>query len=224
MNREEIKARIAVGINDDPDDPVFFDEAQFNALVDDAVEFIVAETRSVRRTCFVPLRAGSMIYSTRSLADDMMFPLRIWNNQNDHRLTATDFQTLDKTYERWQRTNQDPQCWFPVSWDLIGIWPWPAAPGGVLRIDYLAWPRSLQDDEDEPELLEITHEAVILYGRYMGMLKQWDADRAKDVFKDLAKEEIMGKAKSGILRIKHRSFSRNPSLSFPSMPREASDL
>jgi hypothetical protein len=154
----------------------------------------------------------------------MMFPTRIWNNQNNLRLTATDFHSLDQTYERWLHVKQDPQCWFPVGWDMIGIWPSPASPGGVLRIDYLAWPRSLLDDDDNPELPESTQEAVILYGRYMGLLKQWDADRAKAIFKDLAGEEAFGKARSGILRVKHRSFSRNPGLSLPSMPREGSSF
>ena len=224
MNRTEIKARIASGINDDPEDPVFFDEEQFNELIDEAMEFVVAETRSVRRTAYFPLRAGCQYYSTISIADDMMLPYRIWNNQNDLRLTATDFRTLDQTYERWQRVNQDPQCWFPAAWDTIGIWPAPAQAGGVLRCDYIAWPRALQDDEDEPEVFQNTQEAIILYGRYMGMLKQWDADRAKDVFKLLKKEEIFGKARSGILRVSHRSFNRNPALSFPSMPREDSNF
>lgn len=224
MTRDQIKARIATGINDDPEDPVFFDEEQFSALIDDAMEFVIAETRSVRRTCFVPLRAGSTFYSARSLADDMMFPLRIWNNQNNHRLTATDFHSLDSTYERWLHVKQDPQCWFPVSWDLIGIWPSPSTAGGVLRVDYLAWPRTLLDDDDEPELPESSQEAIVLYGRYMGMLKQWDADRAKTVFKLLQQEDLLGKARSGILRVKHRSFSRTPGLSFPSMPRDGGNL
>lgn len=216
MTREELKARIRAGINDSGSSPVFFTDEQLNDLIDEGIEFLVGETKAIRRTVLVPWREGAVFYSTRSVADDMLFPYRIWNHVNSSRLTVTDFHSLDQFHERWITVNGDPQFWFSVSWDMFGVWPWPSEAGGVFRVDYLAWPRALLDDSDQPELIEAANEAVMLYGQYMGALKQWDAVAAMTRFQELQKHTVLEKAKSGIQRVRHRSFTRNPYLNLPS--------
>lgn len=216
MTREELKARIVAGINDDPDSPVFFTDTQLNELIDEAAEFLVGEIKCVRRTVLVPQREGTIFYSTRSVADDMLFPYRIWNHSRGQRLTVSDFMSLDNFHERWMTVTGDPQIWFAASWDLFGVWPSTVDAGGVLRVDYLAWPRALQDDSDQLEMLEACNEAVMLYGQYMGALKQWDALAAQSKLQELQKQSILEKAKSGILRVSTRSFNRNPNLNLPS--------
>lgn len=212
MNRLEIKQRILDGINDDSSDPVFFTDAQLNSLIDEAAEFVVAETRSLRRSSFLPLRAATTFYSLRSLAADIMLPYRVWSHANNSRLTVTSMEELDQFQQRWLDTTATPEMWFPVSWDLIGVFPRPTVGGGTLRIDYFAWPSALQDDSSVPE--STTQDALVLYGTYMGLLKQWDANRALSAFKRLQGHKLFDKAKSGILRIGHRSFGRT-NLNFP---------
>lgn len=207
MDRAEIKQRILDGIADDADAPVFFTDEQLNQLIDEASEFVVSETRSLRRSSFLPMRAGVSYYSLRSLATDIMLPYRIWNYTRSTRLTVTSMEELDQFQQRWIVTPADPEMWFPVSWDIIGIYPRPVADGGVLRVDYYAWPEALSDDTSVPE--QTTQDALVLYGTYMGLLKQWDSAKATETFKRLAKQETFDKAKSGILRIGHRSFGRS---------------
>jgi hypothetical protein len=206
MDRVAIKKRILDGINDDADSPVFFTDAQLNTLIDEASEFVVAETRGIRRSSFLPLRDSTTFYSLRSLARDIMLPYRIWNHANSSRLTVTSMEELDQFQQRWLDTAGDPEFWFSVSWDLIGIYPRPTSDGGVLRIDYFAWPETLSDDASIPE--STTHDAIVLYGTYIGLLKQWDTQKAAEAFKRLQKNELFDKAKSGILRVGHRSFGR----------------
>ena len=207
MIRSELKSRILDGINDAG--PTIFTGAQLEALIDEAADFVVAETRSVKRTCFVPFRAGATFYSTLSCADDMMFPYRLWSQANDTRLVVTSMSELDGFMERWQDSHRTPEMWFPVAWDMFGIWPSPAEAGGVLRIDYLAWPRSQLDDNDESELPLATHDALVLYGQYLGLLKEWDSATAQAAFQSLQQHSTFANARSGILRVAHRSFQRS---------------
>ena len=206
MNRSEIKKRILDGINDDADDPVFFTDAQLNALIDEASEFVQAETRGVRRSSFLPLRDSTTFYSLRNVASDVMLPYRIWSHANNSKLIVTSMEELDQFQQRWLDTTGDPEMWFSVSWDVIGIYPRPSSNGGVLRIDYFAWPEQLYDDDSVPE--STTQDSIVLYGTYLGLLKQWDVGKAQQAFKRLQSSAIFDKAKSGILRIGHRSFGR----------------
>lgn len=207
MNRADIKQRILSGINDlDVDAPVFFSGAQLNSLIDEAAEFVAAETRSLRSSSFVPLYAGTTFYSLRGLARDLMLPYRVWSHANSTKLTVTSMEELDQFQQRWSDTTGTPEMWFPVSWDIIGLFPRPSSSGGTLRIDYYAWPTSQQDES--ANLSNTLSDAVVLYGIYMGLLKQWDAERAAAAFQRLQHHALFDKAKSGILRIGHRSFGR----------------
>jgi len=206
MNRAEIKRRILDGINDTPDDPVFFTDAQLNALIDEAIEFVVAETRAIRRTGFLALRASTTFYPLRGMASDLMLAYRVWNHANSNRLSVTSMEELDQFQQRWIETSGDAESWFGVSWDIIGIYPRPTTDGGVLRIDYFAWPAALDSDSTTPETSP--EDAIVSYGIYLGLLKQWDTERAAIAFKKLQSHELFEKSKSGILRVGHRSFGR----------------
>lgn len=213
MNLGDIKNRILSSINDKVDDPVFFTDAQLTALINEGAELIAGETRAVRRSTFLPLRAGESFYGLRALANDVMLPYRVWSHSNNSRLVVTSMEELDQFQQRWQDTPATPEMWFPVSWDLIGLYPRPAQAGGTLRVDYFAWPTSLVVDSDVPE--RGVHDALVLYGSYLGLLKQWDANRALEAFRRLQSQTMFDKADSGIKRIGHRSFARS-NLNLPS--------
>src|ERR1041384_655857 len=201
MNRAEIKRRILDGINDTPDDPVFFTDSQLNDLIDEAVEFVVAETRAIRRTGFLALRASTTFYPLRGLASDLMLPYRVWNHANSNRLAVSSMEELDQFQQRWIETSGDPESWFGVSWDIIGVYPRPTSNGGILRVDYYAWPTALDSDTTTPETSP--EDALVAYGVYLGLLKQWDTERAAIAFKKLQSHELFAKSKSGILRVGH---------------------
>ena len=209
MNRNEIKKRTLRAINDDPDAPVFFTDAQLNALVDEANEVLTEETGAVHRTALIPLRPGMRFIYTPSVAPDIMAPTRLWSHIDNRKLVCLSMEELDGIQERWtQITGGPPQVWFPLSWDMFGIYPSAAAAGGVLRMDYLAWPRPLMDDLDEPEMPEATQDAMVLYGQYLGILKKWDSQNAMIAAQALQAHKSVAGARSGISKINFRSFQR----------------
>lgn len=208
MNLGEIKTRILEAIDDDPDDPVFFSGAQLQTLVEDATEVLCEATRAVKRSAILPLRPGMGFIYTPSIAPDIMTLTRIWDHTRSRRLTAVSMADLDEHQERWQNTNGVPEVWFPVSWDVFGIYPAPSTAGGALRVDYIGWPRNYLDDEDESELPNATQDALVLYGQYMGILKKWDTQNAMIALKALQAHRSVAEARSGISRMSVRSFQR----------------
>ncbi len=208
MTRDDLQRRILEAIGDNPDSPVFFSQVQLNELVDEAQEVLTEDVKAVRRTALIPLKQGVGFIYTPAIDPDFMAPIRIWNHQNGMRLTCLSMAELDVINIRWQQTTGHSEVWFPVSWDLFGVYPKPAAASGVLRLDYLAWPRSLMDASDRSELPEATHDALVLWGQYMGCLKKWDAQAAMVPLNALQKHRSVAQARSGISRISVRSFQR----------------
>jgi hypothetical protein len=208
VKRSEIRTRILEALNESASSPVFFSTAQIDAVIDEAQEVLSEEAQAVKRTAYQALRDGTTYYYTRGIASDIMAPYRIWLTHLDRRLVAVSLRELDVRHEHWIDVNGDPEVWFPVSWDLFGIWPSPATGGGVMRIDYLAWPRSLQDDDDEPEIRRADHDALVLYGVYDGLMKGWSWQRATEIFNLFMDRWADARARAGIKEAQARTFQR----------------
>ncbi len=181
MNRGEIRERILNALNESATSPVFWSTSEMDSIIDEAQEIICEELEAVKRTDFLPLGAGQLYYFTESIPN-CMAPYRLYTTHNNQRIYATTVSELDKKNELWARVNGDPIRWAPVGWDMFVLYPHPAAGGGTLRVDYLGWPRALQDDSDEPEIPSPTHDGLVLYGVQDGLLKRWDAKRAAEIF------------------------------------------
>lgn len=226
MNRIEIKNRILNGINDDPDSSVFYTTAQIEALIDEGLEVLAEDTMAINRTAVVPVRQGAFLYYLPWIDPDAMAIRRVWYQNDQSRLTAVTMSQLDGFHQRWLTVTGTPEVWFPVSWDIFGVWPIPATAGDVLRVAYSAWPRALQDDSDEPELPEATQDAVVLYGQYQGILKKWDAEQAGLTLRLLTGHRALAGSRSAIARIASRVWHRTqtPHPQFPSDVPQKGDL
>jgi len=182
MTRAEIRRRILEGLNDSVESPSFWTTAEIDNLITEGGEILAEEAGSIKRTAFISFREGTQYYYTTAIAPDMMVPYRVFHHSLNRRLSPVSMMELDDHNETWSTVQGDPWWWFPVSWNLFGIYPYPASASGIMRVDYLAWPGALQSDDDEPEIPEADQEQLILYGVYDGLLKQWDLPRALQAF------------------------------------------
>ncbi len=206
MIRSEIRTRILNALNESTTAPVFWSTAQIDAVIEEAQEVLAEEAQAIKRTAYQALKDGSTYYYTRGIATDMMAPYRIWLTHLDRRLRAVSVKEMDEQNERWIDVNGDPEYWFSVSWDLFGIYPKPATGGGVMRVDYLAWPRSLLDDNDEPEYRRADHDALVLYGVYDGLMKSWNMATAAELFNRFMERWTDARARAGIREIQARAL------------------
>jgi hypothetical protein len=176
MTRSEIRLRALAALNDP--DGVATTASQVATSINEALEVLAEETSAITRTAYLALQPGTGYYYLDGIAPDLLAPLRIWGHPRETRLTPISMVELDDYMRTWPTATDTPRAWFPVSWDLLGIWPVPSAGGGVLRIDYAAWPRPLLDDDDEPEWPQADHDALVEYAVLEGLLQRWDARAA----------------------------------------------
>jgi hypothetical protein len=218
MTRADIRDRILTGLNESTSSPVFWSTAQMNAVIEEGQEVLAEEAAAIKRTAITTLRPGALYYTTRGIASDMMAPYRIWLHATNRKLTAVHWSHLDRYHERWQEVTGLPQVWASMSWDFFALYPHPAEGGGVLRVDYLAWPRALSSDSDRPECLESEQDAMVLYGVYTGLLKRWDAAMAQAAFIAFLDRIGQGKSHSGERLLQSRAWqqARQPGTPFRS--------
>jgi hypothetical protein len=206
VNLGDIRSRILDGLNDP--DSIFWTTAELNEIIQDGMEVMAEHSQAVKRTAFVPFRDGATYYSLRGVADDVMSIYRLWDESHSQILTPVTQMELDEHNERWPDATGRPERWFSVSWDLFGIYPKPANGGGILRVDYNAWPRDLADDSDEPEYSLGDHDSIVDYGIYEGLLKRWDFKRAVEAFSPFAKKVLGVKARTGVERLESKDSHR----------------
>lgn len=206
MNRAAIRDRILIALNESTSAPVFWSTAQVDASIVEALEVLSEEAQAVRRTAMVGLKPGSTYYPLRGVANDIMAPYRLWLPHLDRRLTAVTIGQLDRQNETWPTVTGDPEYWFPVSWDLFGVYPHPSAGGGMIRIDYLAWPQALAQDDDVPELRGADQDALVLYGVYDGLMKQWAAPQAIEMFARFMERWAVARDRHGMRENQARTY------------------
>lgn len=208
MTRSQIRDRILNALNESTSAPVFWSTAQLDAVIDEASEVLAEEAKAIRRTAFVGKQPGTTYYFTRGIASDVMAITRLWLPDQDKRLIPCSLSELDAQNEQWPTVTGEPEYWFPVSWDCFGIYPHPTTGGGVIRVDYLAWPRPLLDDDDEPEFREADHDSLVIYGVYDALLKQWNAPRAMELFARFMQQWETGRARNGARESQARVYQR----------------
>lgn len=215
MNRAEIRDRILAALNESASAPVFWSTTQLDSTIQEAAEVLAEESRSIRRSVLFARQPGTTYYSTRAIAPDVMAITRLWLADLDRRLTAVSIAELDAQHETWQTVTGDPEYWFPVSWDLFGVYPHSSTGGGLFKADYLAWPRELLDDEDESEFRSADQDSLVMYGVYDGLMKMWDSRRALQLFNRFIDLLSTGRARNGVREQQARTYQRQASPGAP---------
>lgn len=207
MNLQTIRENILSLLNDSLESAVFFTEAQINDTINEALEVIAEEVTDIRKQIVTTTKAGKAFYTTYELSSDMMTPIRIWADPRKEPLEVITMQQLAEARERFLQVKSDsPTWWYPLSFDAFGLWPSPTQGGGILRIDYLAWPAELARDTDSPEFKETEQDLAVIYGVFDGLMRQWEVERAIDQFQQFSGLTRDQAFKNETRRI-HRMFS-----------------
>jgi len=210
MNRGSIREKILYLLNENISSPTFLTLTEANDLIQEAMELIAEEIRALRQQAILITQPGRFWYTTYEISDTCMSPIRIFSYANKQRLIPLIMAEVDDHYTNWMSVQAEtPQWWYPISFDTFGIWPGPSVGGTPLRIDYLAWPETLHDDDDEPILREIEQDLMILYGQYDGLIRQWDVERAFDIFNKFAAAYRDQRFRKEVMRYSRHVFDRS---------------
>jgi hypothetical protein len=209
MIRQEIRERILYLLNEDISSPTFYTTAQANNAIQEAMEIIAEEVRVLRRQAIISTRPGRHWYTTYEIGDACMTPYRIWSDATEERLMPITMRQLECHYSQFLTVASDtPQWWYPISHDAFGIWPGAGSGGTILRVDYMAWPETLVQDDDEPVMNEIDQDLIILYGEYDGLIRQWEFERAIDVFSQFVQAYLDTRYKTETRRFHYMLMKR----------------
>ncbi len=182
MTRAEIRTLMQRALNDPSG--VFLPTANANAVIEEAQETLAEFGPPITRRVLVPMRAYWTYYRLSTWASDAMLPLRIYCASNTRVLDVRSLDWLDEYDVNWEITTGNPHVWFPRGWDQFGIYPKPATDGGILRVDYWAWPQAMLHDGAVPEFAEADHETLALYGIYDGLLRGGQIGAALRIWKE----------------------------------------
>jgi hypothetical protein len=199
---------VLIGLNEATTGPVFWSRAQIGDVLTDAVEVMAEELKSIKRTAMVTLASGATYYRTRGIAPDCMVPYRLWIPGRNRKLVSVTVEQLDAFHLEWNTVQGPPEYWAPMGYDWFAVYPHPAQGGGILRVDYLAWPRELAEDDDRPEFPEADHETILLYGVYDGLLKRWGAQEAVAIFAQFLDKIGKGKPRSSVNQLNGRTWQK----------------
>jgi len=164
MNRGDFRSKLARALDTDTASPLPWTTAELNQIIAEAHEAFVELAEPIERHMHIPLIGGKVWYRLSSLTDDLIMPLRLISLDSNRRLTALTLSSLDEGRTQWETTTGQPQWWTTAGFDWIGIWPHAASSGGLLRLDYAAWPEGALDDnvalevdeEDEDRILALS--------------------------------------------------------------------
>lgn len=208
MTRDEIRTRALRALNDSLTDPAFWSLAEMDQLLQEAQEVLAEEVEALTRTLYLPERPGAMFYHLKGMGAQIMTPWRLWTRNRQHRLWPISMRELDGHYERWLTVTGEPEWWFLLSWDVIGLWPAPTAGGGIFELDCFIWPDALLDDTDEPEFPDPDHDWLVQYMEMEGQAKQWDTARVLEIAVPLLARAKDAQARSGVRAVQERFFGR----------------
>jgi len=210
MTREEIRDKIWYFVGEDASAPAFYTKAMADQAIQEGLELIAEEIKTLRQQAILVTEPGRHWYTIYEVAENCMSPFRIWTDGTNQRLIPLTIDEVDDHYTTWLSVNSNqPQWWYPISFDTFGIWPGASEGGTILRIDYLAWPETLIDDTDEPVFQEIEQDLVILYGEYDALIREWKVERAMDLFNKFATAYRDAQFRSEVRRYHRQFFDRS---------------
>lgn len=210
MNRSEVRNRILYFLNESTTNPVFFTQTDLNATIEEAQELLAEEVTVLREQAFIVTKPGRHWYTTYEVSPRCMTPFRIWTDGTDRRLSPVTMRQLEDHYVNFMSVNSDdPYWWYPISFDTFGLWPGPSEGGTRLRIDYLAWPRTLAQDSSTPVFNSALQDLIVKYGEYEGLIRQWEGMRAMDVFMEFIRHFTDNKYRTETTRFHKMLMARD---------------
>ena len=166
MNK--IERQVLRVIGEDPTAPdVFIDTdeglKEIRLSINDAIQELNLVNGGYSRTFHIPLVANASFYRLVFNDGYMGWVQNAWNVGQKRRLSQTDQRALRKSDHRWFNHTGEPEAYFPVGVDVLGLFPKPSASGGVVSVDAIMIPGQYTNDKQKIRLMNTFTWAVVNY-------------------------------------------------------------
>lgn len=196
MTRQELRSKLARSLDLDPTTPGVVTTAEFNQLMDEALEIVAEAIEPIERYVTIPMVGGWTYYRLSAYASDLILPLRLYDLTNERPVVFSTLADFDQHFLRWETVTGDPQWWAYPGWDWIALYPHAKGDGGVLRLDYAAWAQTPLDDAVPLELQEAEEDTVLGFARILLQAWQWQETQAVKQVPDTMKTLLQGRFRS----------------------------
>jgi hypothetical protein len=191
--------------DENPDAPVYWQEADVRKALKEAYEDITDLTEWYETTGRISLVAHQLYYDLNLLLTDVP-PLHVTGAQNIQTkrwLRPVALRTLEGRYTHWQRVDGQPQFFFIRGLWMFGVWPRCPENAGFIDVYYTSMPPELTDS-DEPGFPENFHRALSEYALYE--LFSQDAE-TKESLRHYGEYQKLAQALK--LHVQERGFNRD---------------
>jgi hypothetical protein len=183
MNSLERDVLIMIGEN--PDSPDVFADTDdgmrpIRTSINDAIQEINILTGGYKETFYVPLIENSIFYRLDWQRGHLGWVTDCWLMNQKRRLEQVDLKRLNTFDSRWMRHTANPDHYFQVSLNVIGVHPKPASGTDVLQLNCVVVPDPYTNDQDRVKLLDEYRWAAVNYAVSEYYASRGDAKEAQN--------------------------------------------
>jgi hypothetical protein len=131
--------------------------------LNDAIQEIAMVMGGDHRDYTLPLMADCGFYRLDFQIGEFGWVHGVWYPGRERRLEQTDLIALEALNPRWMQHSGNPDFYFPVGFNHIGLYPTPSAAGEVLELECVAIPGRYTDDTQRIRLRDKVKWAAVHY-------------------------------------------------------------
>lgn len=154
--------------------------AQIRDSINDAVQELCMVTGAYHKAYLLPLYADRQIYRMGWEADHFGWVTEAWDRDRKQRLSQTNVLSLTEYDPWWMQRTGNPEQYFQIGDDLIGVYFKPSANGIVLELDCACIPKPYTSDTDPVKLRETFERAAVYMAVSEFYASRGDARRATE--------------------------------------------
>lgn len=159
MDLTVILDRVAERLDENTTTGVFYTNAEMTEAINEAQRLFVLLTLCLEKTATFALTAATAYYTdVRTTLTDYMLPLRV--TLSNTRIRPATLHELDYLATAWEGTAGTPTHYAARGFNLLAVYPQPAAGGSSLSITYAYEPAVLSGSAT-PEIPEEYHPSLV---------------------------------------------------------------
>lgn len=168
MTFGEMKTEAFRRLNENSSSPVFWEETDVEAALNEGYEELSDATEWYERHATIDLCSNKPYYDLRTvLTDTFLSPTRAFNNQTNRWLTPDIVRNLDlNTFRQWETITGEPERMFVRGLWWLGYFPKSSSDSGTIKQYYTAIPPPMSAAADEPGFPQEFHYGIVEYGLY----------------------------------------------------------
>jgi hypothetical protein len=179
----DLEKQVLKIIGENTTTPDVFDSSRIIHIrdsVNQAVQQICMVTGSYRKKYYLSLQEDLQFYRMVWKTDYFGYVIQVWDRNRHFRLRQTDVLKLDAEDPWWMQHTGNPEQYFHIGYQFLGIYMKPSSGNLVLELDCVVIPKPYTSDIEPVKLRESFENAAVQIAVSEFYASRGDASRATD--------------------------------------------